>query len=226
MVSSLPTQGSVTPEDVQTQPSLGFQLVFGLASLVVGNTLLLPIQIAIIDPAHQISIFAILVGVGALAAVIANPLVGALGDRTSSRWGKRRPWIIGSTLTLLLAFFILARATTIWQLALGAVLAQFVLGSLIASLTAIIPEQIAVGRRATMSALFPMATFIGGAISQILVAQVLKGGIADDYLVLGVLALILISALLLVLRERPVAVKDAISRPLSNLGGRHFGYIS
>ena len=36
----------------------------------------------------------IMLVVGTLAAFGFNPLVGAIADRTSSKWGKFRPWIL------------------------------------------------------------------------------------------------------------------------------------
>lgn len=36
---------------------------------------------------------ALIVGVGSLLAIAANPLFGRLSDRTTSRWGMRRPWM-------------------------------------------------------------------------------------------------------------------------------------
>ena len=42
----------------------------------------------------------LILSVGGLAGVIAGPIAGALSDRTTSRWGRRRPWILaGSVLT-------------------------------------------------------------------------------------------------------------------------------
>ncbi|MFI6724835.1 MFS transporter [Streptomyces atratus] len=37
-------------------------------------------------------------GAGALVAVIANPVAGALSDRTGGRFGRRNPWILGGAL--------------------------------------------------------------------------------------------------------------------------------
>ena len=37
-------------------------------------------------------------GVGALFALICNPLAGRLSDRTTSRLGMRRPWILGGAI--------------------------------------------------------------------------------------------------------------------------------
>lgn len=51
---------------------------------------------------------AIIFFVGLVAAVVFNPVIGALADRTVSRWGKFRPWILFTAIplsvTALLAF--------------------------------------------------------------------------------------------------------------------------
>lgn len=38
--------------------------------------------------------------VGLLAALVFNPIIGALADRTQSRWGKFRPWILFTAIPL------------------------------------------------------------------------------------------------------------------------------
>lgn len=51
---------------------------------------------------------AIILAVGLIAAFAFNPIIGALADRTQSRWGKFRPWILFTAIPLgivaLLAF--------------------------------------------------------------------------------------------------------------------------
>ena len=50
----------------------------------------------------------IMLSVGLVAAFVFNPIVGALADRTNSRWGKFRPWVLYTAVPLgvvaLLAF--------------------------------------------------------------------------------------------------------------------------
>src|SRR3954452_6497002 len=53
-------------------------------------------------------------GVGGLLSIVANPFFGRMSDRTSSRWGMRRPWMVigllaGSSgiVTIALAGFVL-----------------------------------------------------------------------------------------------------------------------
>src|SRR5436190_306683 len=57
--------------------------------------ILLPLQLEHLDAARKSADLAWVTGAGALVAVIANPLAGALSDRTAGRFGRRRPWIAG-----------------------------------------------------------------------------------------------------------------------------------
>lgn len=43
---------------------------------------------------------AIILIVGLIAAFGFNPIVGALADRTNSKWGKFRPWILYTAIPL------------------------------------------------------------------------------------------------------------------------------
>jgi len=50
---------------------------------------LLPEQIAAIDPGHKEAMLGLVTGLGAAAAVVVNPVAGALSDRTVWRFGRR-----------------------------------------------------------------------------------------------------------------------------------------
>src|SRR6195952_5779739 len=43
---------------------------------------------------HAPNSLALVAGTGALLALFANPFFGKLSDRTSSRFGMRRPWLL------------------------------------------------------------------------------------------------------------------------------------
>jgi MFS family permease len=56
----------------------------------------------------QPSSLSLVLGVGAFFALIANPLVGRLSDRTTSRFGQRRPWLVGAVLGRLFGLALIA----------------------------------------------------------------------------------------------------------------------
>ena len=39
--------------------------------------------------------------------MLADPVVGGLSDRTRSRWGRRRPWLLGGSLLMLVSYIFL-----------------------------------------------------------------------------------------------------------------------
>ena len=75
---------------------------FWLAELVPLN-LVLPDQLAGIDPVHELRDFGILNGSSGIAALIALPVCGALCDRSRSRFGRRRVWMAGGTIAYAVA---------------------------------------------------------------------------------------------------------------------------
>src|SRR5689334_12489827 len=120
---------------------------------------LLPEQIAAIDPAHKEAMLAWVTGIGALAAVVVNPLAGALSDRTTGRrgrWsgrlaGRRHPWTLGGGLAGAAALMLLATQHTIVGVAVAWVLAQTAFNAMLASLTAAVPDRVPVDQRGAVS---------------------------------------------------------------------------
>ena len=51
-------------------------------------------QAELLDAANKEAVFGLVTGVGALAALVANPLIGLSSDRTTSRFGRRHPWTL------------------------------------------------------------------------------------------------------------------------------------
>jgi MFS family permease len=69
---------------------------YWMASLVPVN-LLLPNQLAAIDPVHKVRDLGYVNGLAGVAALVALPLCGALCDRSRSPIGRRRIWMLGGT---------------------------------------------------------------------------------------------------------------------------------
>ncbi|HEY0473318.1 MAG TPA: MFS transporter, partial [Kribbella sp.] len=87
-----------------------------LANVGVFAAWLGPIQVLLakqsdaIAPGNKEFVFGLVTGVGAAVSVIANPLFGALSDRTASRWGRRVPWVLAGAVGGAVGLLVLAGA--------------------------------------------------------------------------------------------------------------------
>ncbi|WGD36770.1 MFS transporter [Lysinibacter sp. HNR] len=121
----------------------GFIGIFGPAilSLYTRLTDVFPSEVdGLLSP---VSALAIVSGIGAIAAALANPFIGRLSDRTTSRWGMRRPWLAISSLIFTAGILLVAFGPGhIVTLTLGWVLAQGGFNGMLAIYTAILPDQI------------------------------------------------------------------------------------
>jgi MFS family permease len=155
--------------------------------------------------ANQTGTFALIVGVGAVAAVLTNPLVGMLSDRTTSRFGRRRSWLVAGGVLTVAAVLLLSTATSLLLLVVEWIFLEIAINMVQASLTAILPDQVPVRQRATVSAFAAgLGTLLGGLFGQILVAQVFKE-IQAAYVSIAVTIVIMLALFLLVLREEPLS---------------------
>ena len=139
--------------------TLAFQLQLGLASasallaIMVVLSVLLPVQVAQVAPERSATNLAVVLPVGALGALLGNPLGGALSDRTTSRFGRRRPWIVIGALATSVGLLILAHSPALAGLALGWFLVQFFGNVLLAAYGAIIPDRVPVHQRGATQAI-------------------------------------------------------------------------
>src|SRR3954452_9478084 len=100
-------------------------------------------------------------GLGALFAVIANILFGRFSDRTTSRLGRRRPWIVGGTVLMTIAFVVMALGQTVPVITAGWCLAQLGANATLAPFVATISDQVPKFQRGSVSALLGIAQNIG-----------------------------------------------------------------
>src|SRR3981081_218923 len=108
---------------------------------------------------------------GALVALISNPVFGALSDRTKSRFGRRRPWLVGGMLCGCVALAVIGLAPTISIVLLGWCLAQLAYNAVLASLVAIIPDRIPPAQRGTVVGILGVCMPIGQITGTFLVQQ-------------------------------------------------------
>ncbi|KAA9394645.1 MFS transporter [Kocuria coralli] len=98
---------------------------------------------------------------GAAGALIANVVFGRLSDRTTSKLGRRRPWIVGGTLGMSLGLIIMALAPNVAMTAGGWFIAQLGANATLAPFIATISDQVPKFQRGGVSALLGMAQNVG-----------------------------------------------------------------
>lgn len=142
--------------------SIGFQILLGLANastylaVLPILTILIPAQVTRVDLANSASNLALVLSLGAIGALIGNPLGGALSDRTTAALGRRRPWIIVGTLATSIGLAILANSQSVLWLALGWFSVQFFGNVLFSAYGAISPDRIPVNQRGTTQAILSL----------------------------------------------------------------------
>lgn len=123
--------------------------------------ILLGTQAALIDPIDKEGILALVAGVGAVFSMIANPLWGALSDRTTSRFGQRIPWVTAGAVAGAGGLTLLATADSVTGMVVGWSLTQIALNAPFAALSAAIPDQVPVERRGVAGGYFGVAQTVG-----------------------------------------------------------------
>ncbi|MER6917325.1 MFS transporter [Streptomyces sp. NPDC000594] len=170
--------------------------------------LLLAQQLDGIDPGNKEAALSWATGIGALIAVVANPVAGALSDRTRSRYGRRRPWIAGGTALASAGLVLTSVQSSVAGVTAGWCLAQLGLNAVLASAVAVVPDRVPVAQRASVTGWVGLAQPLGLVAGAALVT-VVGTGPAGGYLLLTSLTVLLVLPFLLV-REVPGAPVDRV----------------
>ncbi len=166
--------------------------------------LLLPVQIEAQlqsnDWVENVVAFGIISGIAGLCALVAYPLTGALSDRTVSKYGRRRPWILGGA--LLFAFALLALGTQKSMFGIGLFWSLALIGfcMLTAALTATISDQVPVNQRGFISGWISAPQAVGTILGLILVTELFVGQFLG-YAVMAALLVLLVLPFLLRIKD-------------------------
>lgn len=156
---------SLRPEARAPKPvGAGFITLYALAMFGIWMSIMLPasvtlaLRISQIDPDGKNVSYSIAAGVGTLVALIANPLFGRLSDRTRSRFGRRRPWIVIGLAGTIVGAVIIGLSNSFPLLLLGWIIMQAFVNAAIAATLAIVPDRIPESQQGLVGALSGMAS--------------------------------------------------------------------
>jgi MFS family permease len=94
---------------------------------------------------------ALVAGVGALLALVGNPFFGKMSDRTTSRLGIRRPWMVTGLMGGCLGVLVVALAPSVPVVLAGWCIAQLCFNALLAVMVAVLPDQVPSVQRGLVS---------------------------------------------------------------------------
>ncbi|MBI1379099.1 MAG: MFS transporter [Frankiales bacterium] len=211
----MPAAPSAALQEPTTPVRRGYITAVVLANLGIMLAFYTPIQNLLPRLAEQAAphsketALAWITGAGAFASIVFNPLAGALSDRTTSRWGRRRPWVLYGAVLGALGILALTVQSTVVGLALVWFACQATINASYAGLTATVPDQVPVVQRGLVSGWIGLAQTVGIVLGVALVSFVVLD--LDGGLVLTAVLLVLL-VLPFVLRTRDAAL-PASERP-------------
>ena len=181
----LPKVGANAPErqaNLSRRELLGlslpwFALNFQFASLlpvVIPAQILLFIAPGAAGNAQQAMFLGAIATVGAVAALVLQPTIGALSDRTHTRHGRRRPYILAGAIGLLIGLVLLAVTHAIALFIAG--LFVVVVANTISSTACqgLVPDVVPAHQRGAASGFVGLMTLLG-TVGSLAVASVLLG---------------------------------------------------
>ncbi|MFF3315611.1 MFS transporter [Streptomyces sp. NPDC003035] len=186
-------------------------LVLGLAFAQLGLmvAVLTPVMVTlalrvaqIVPEAERGAALGKVLSLGAILALIGNPVFGALSDRTTSRYGRRRPWLIGGMTVGLAGLAIVATGSGVPALMLGWAVAQLGCNAAMAALVSCIPDLVPPHQQARVSGVVGMMTSIALVLGSFL-ADAFRSSIALAFLVPAVIGLASVVVLSTVMKDRP-----------------------
>jgi MFS family permease len=132
----------------------GFVSLYALAVISTSLLFLAPLLVSLALKVNSLvgieqapNSLSVVTGIGSLLAIVGNPFFGRMSDRTSSRLGMRRPWMLIGLVGGSLGILIVALAPSIPVVLVGWCIAQLLFNALLAALVAVLPDQVPVTQR-------------------------------------------------------------------------------
>lgn len=173
---------------------------------------LLPLQVQGIDEENKAANLALVLGMGAVAAMIASPIAGLISDRTRSRFGRRAPWLVGGALATGLALVGMGFANGVVQLMIAWTIVQIAINFVISPLTALMPDRVPVAVRGLFATLLGLGSMLGALGGQI-VGAAFAQNIQAAYLVLPGVMVVVVALFVVFCPDR--SSNDRVNEPFS-----------
>ncbi len=186
------------------------------ASFGAGIAVLLPATATAIAGDGKVGALGLITAVGALGALLAQPIVGRLSDRTRWGLGRRATWVVIGGVVGAAALASMTLVASIVAVAVILLIAQVGLNGVVAMINASLPDRVPLNQRARVSGALGIALAVGAASGIILAGFIPNRQTA--WLVLA--ALVLVTTLLFALTNPDVKAPVRPPQPARTAGPR------
>lgn len=198
---------------------LTFGIMLGYTCMLVGlltpAAMLLSFKMMEIDPNGYTASYGLIAGVGAIFALIGNPIGGAVSDRTNIAFGRRRTWILFGPLFGCAALFGIGLATEVWHVVVGWCVAQLFFNFGMAAYTALIPDQVMEEKRGTISGLLGLAIPVGIAIGMVLMMLIPSASTLTKWSLVSIIGIVGPIISLFIIRDGKVEISNVVKENVS-----------
>jgi len=170
---------------------------------------------------------------GLVIALLVQPAMGILSDRSTSRWGRRRPFLAVGVLLDLVCLALIVVAPDYWTLLAVMMVQQFAANVSHGPLQGLIPDLVPEEQRGVASALKATFELVPLILLGLTIAPLIGAGrFGLSVLVTGLLLLVTLVFTLLLVRETPLPAKPeaplapAMLRVLGMLAGIAIGAVA
>ena len=173
-------------------------------ALLPATSVTLALKVNQIAPETKAASLSLVLGIGAFVALVAQNIFGALSDRTTSRWGMRKPWLVGGVILAVASLFWLATASSVLALVFAWSCTQLTFNILLGGLNPVVPDQTPSAQLGKVSGLTGLTQSIAVVVGAYL-AQLFLPDLTMAILIPGVFSLIGVGVLVAVLRDRTLS---------------------
>ena len=211
--------GTVPAEPVhEVSGAAAFWLILTLTLSFFGTTMALAtpqsISLALklneISPETATTDLGSLIGVGLAIQILALILVGRLSDYTTSRFGMRRPWLIGGAVAVAIGSLVLAVSSNLPMLWIGFMILGVGATACASCLYATIPEQVPERHRGLTTGFVAAGSGLG-TLAGLLIVTLAPGNLFLVFVLPAIAAIVPVIVFAVLLRDRRLLTRPKIT---------------
>jgi Na+/melibiose symporter-like transporter len=167
--------------------------------------ILLPTMVPLLVPESQKGgALGILSACGLIVAIVVQPLAGAWSDSHTTRWGRRRPFLVGGTLADVVFLLLMATAGNYWVLLVGYLLLQTSSNIAHGPYQGYIPDLVPLSKRGAVTGVKQFLEILGIIATSLAVGNLVAAGqIVAAFVAIIAFLLITMAISALTVTERP-----------------------